>query len=52
MGGQAILQVDARERGRELPQIGGGCGGEPGELAEDPMDCGESGCSVRVGRTA
>src|ERR1051326_8319755 len=31
------LQVDARERGRELPQIGGGCPDERGELGEAPM---------------
>jgi hypothetical protein len=37
MGGQAILQVDARERGRDLPQIGGGCADETGELAKTPM---------------
>jgi len=35
--GQAVLQVDAGERRRKLPQIGGGGAHQRGELAEAPV---------------
>ena len=37
MRGQAVLQIDAGERRRKLPQISGGRADERGELAEAPM---------------
>ena len=35
--GQAVLQIDAGERGRELAQIGGRCADQARQLAEAPV---------------
>ena len=37
MRGEAILQVDRRQRGRKLPQVGSRRADQPGQLAEAPV---------------
>ncbi|ESY66350.1 hypothetical protein X743_28420 [Mesorhizobium sp. LNHC252B00] len=40
---QTVLKVDRRERGWKLPQIGGWCADQAGELAKTPMRGGNRG---------